>query len=149
MCIDIRATVSFWKKNCSRFLYRKLFYLLLHLPWLLTQCNSSSAVGTYGDKRAKLYELNITQTELSGTILDTDEHEEKEAEHDYSLLMQGWFHFIQTEDGSIPSVRHSREEDKEIVNTKKAMVSAFQANFMGTKVKEESDPQSLHMARYT
>ena len=63
--------------------------------------------------------------------------------------MQGWFHFIQTEDGSVPSVRHSREEDKEIVNTKKAVASAFQANFLGTKVKEEADPQSLHMAHYT
>ena len=102
---------------------------------------------------AKLYELDITQTQFGGTLMDTykkeKQQEEQQAEHDYGQLMKDWFHFIQTEDGSVPSVRHSREQDKEIVNIKKAVVSAFQANFLRTKVKEESDPQSQHTSRYT
>ena len=93
--------------------------------------------------------MNVTQTEVGGNILDRDRTEEEQAEEDYNVLMHGWFHFIQTEDGSIPSIRHSQEEDREIVNTKKAVVSAFQANFLGTKEKEEVDPQSQHMAHYT
>jgi HEAT repeat protein len=106
------------------------------------------AVGTYGDKRAKEYELNVTNTVVGGTVLDTKETEEQQAQHDYNVLLQGWFHFVQTEDGSIPIIRHSKEEDGEVVNTKKAVVAAFQANFMGTEQKEEADPQSLHTSHY-
>ena len=73
----------------------------------------------------------------------------EDAENYYYEMMQGWFHFVQTEDGSIPATYYSREEDAEIVNTKKSIVSAFQANFLGTNEKEEADPQSLHKAEYT
>ena len=73
----------------------------------------------------------------------------EDAENYYNEMMQGWFHFVQTEDGSIPATYYSREEDAEIVNTKKSIVSAFQANFLGTNEKEEADPQSLHKAEYT
>ena len=72
-----------------------------------------------------------------------------EGEKEYIARMQGWFEFVQTEDGSIPVTRYSREEDPEAINIKKAVVSAFQANFKGTKVKEEADPQSHHKAEYT
>lgn len=92
--------------------------------------------------------MNITKTELGGSILDTQRSEEQQAQHDYNVLMQGWFHFVQMEDGSIPIIRHSREEDGEIINTKKAIVSAFQANFMGTKTKPEADPQSFYISHY-
>ena len=78
----------------------------------------------------------------------TDQSAADEAESYYNQMMMGWFHFVQTEDGSIPATYHSREEDGETVNTKKAIVSSFQANFLGTKVKEEADPQSIHMAVY-
>ena len=96
-----------------------------------------------------MYELNTTKAEVGGTILDREETEEQQAQNDYNVLLQGWFHFVQTEDGSIPIIRHSREEDGEVINTKKAIVSAFQANFMGTEQKEEADPQSLHRSHYT
>ena len=99
--------------------------------------------------RAKLYELNITKAEAGGNVLARSESKKQQGEQDYTVLLQGWFHFIQTEDGSIVDVRYSREEDSEVINTKKAIVSAFQANFKGTKVKEEADPQSLHKAHYT
>ena len=78
----------------------------------------------------------------------TDQSAADEAERYYNQMMMGWLHFVQTEDGSIPATYYSREEDGETVNTKKAIVSAFQANFLGTKVKEEADPQSIHMAVY-
>ena len=86
---------------------------------------------------------------MGGTVLDTEETEEQQAQDDYNVRLQGWFHFVQTEDGSIPIIRHSKEEDGEVINTKKAIVAAFQANFMGTEQKEEADPQSLHTSHYT
>ena len=103
----------------------------------------------YGPKEAKLYDLEITETNFGGNIVERKESEnanDDEAVRDY---IGGWFQFVQTEDGSIPVTRFSREEDREIVNIKKAVVSAFQANFKGTSVKQEADPQSLHTAEYT
>ena len=110
------------------------------------------AVGMYGPNQAKLYDLDITETTLGGNIVERKESEDVNddgAVRDYMQKMEGWFEFVQTEDGSIPVTRFSREEDREVVNIKKAVVSAFQANFKGTSVKEEADPQSLHTAEYT
>ena len=108
-------------------------------------------VGTYGDLRAKLYDLKISHVSFGGNVIEKKHKEEPadEGEKDYAARMQGWFEFVQTEDGSIPVTRYSREEDPEVMNIKKAVVSAFQANFKGTKVKEEADPQSHHKAEYT
>ena len=106
----------------------------------------------YGDKKAKLYDLKITEAKLGGNIMERRKknHVENDgAEQDFKAKLQGWFRFVQTEDGSIPVTLFSREEDHEIVNIKKAVVSAFQANFKGTAVKEEADPQSLHKAEYS
>ena len=110
------------------------------------------AVGMYGPDQAKLYDLDITETNLGGNVVQREESEngnDETAVRDYNAKMAGWFQFVQTEDGSIPVTRFSREEDREIVNIKKAVVSAFQANFKGTSTKEEADPQSLHTAEYT
>ena len=108
-------------------------------------------VGTYGDLKAKLYDLKISHVSFGGNIIEKKHKEEPadEGEKNYVARMQGWFEFVQTEDGSIPVTRYSREEDPEVMNIKKAVVSAFQANFKGTKVKEEADPQSHHKAEYT
>ena len=67
---------------------------------------------------------------------------------DLTSSLSSPFFFVQTEDGSIPSTYYSREENHEVVNIMKAIVSAFQANFKGTKTKEEADPQSLHKSEY-
>ena len=102
--------------------------------------------------KAKLYDLTITETNIGGNIVERKESENMNDDkpvRDYNEKLAGWFQFVQTEDGSIPVTRYSREEDREIVNIKKAIVSAFQANFKGTSVKEEADPQSLHTAEYT
>ena len=106
----------------------------------------------YGSMKAKLYDLAITETNIGGNILERKESENMNDDkpvRDYNEKLAGWFQFVQTEDGSIPVTRYSREEDREIVNIKKAIVSAFQANFKGTSVKEEADQQSLHTAEYT
>ena len=67
---------------------------------------------------------------------------------DLSSQLSFSFRFIQTEDGTIHSVLYSREDEAQMVNVKKAIVSAFQANFKGTREKQEADPQSLHTAKY-
>ena len=67
---------------------------------------------------------------------------------DTDVDFSGWFQFVQTEDGTIPLTLYSREEDANIINIKKAIVSAFQSNFHGKAEKEESDPQSQHKSQY-
>ena len=111
-------------------------------------------VGTHGEKKAKKYSLHISKFERGGSVIEAEEKDPeapttqtKEQEELKRSLSSGFF-FVQTEDGSIPTTFYSREEDKEVVNIKKAIVSAFQANFEGTKEKEEADPQSLHKAKY-
>ena len=104
------------------------------------------AVGMLGDKRAKLYDMVFERAILGGNVVEREES--NNAIPDYNEKMKGLFHFVQTEDGSIPVTIFSREEDREIVNIKKAVVSAFQANFEGSKFKEEADPQSLHKSEY-
>ena len=64
-------------------------------------------------------------------------------------MVNGWSKFVQTEDGSIPVVYHADDEESSVVNFKKAIAAAFQANFQGTESRLESDPQSLHLAHYT
>ena len=98
---------------------------------------------------AKLFDIKVTETTVGGNIIAKIMPGSDKTLSAFSDRMKGWFKFVQTEDGSVPAVQHSREEDSEIVNIKKAIVSAFQANFLGTTVKEEADPQSAHKAEYT
>ena len=80
---------------------------------------------------------------------DEDTEEEDRVSLTFHDLLEGWFKFVQTEDGSIPAVFHSEAEDPEAVNFKKAITSAFQANFKGTDTKVEADSQSRHVSEYT
>ena len=102
-------------------------------------------VGTYEEQRAKLFNIDITGAEINGSVIEGHRTEIS----DLTAALSSPFHFVQTEDGLIPSTYYSRNEKTEIVNIKKSIVSAFQANFKGTRVKEEADPQSLHKAEYT
>ena len=113
------------------------------------------SVGTCGESKAKKYSLQITEFREGGSVIEENEKDseakgetKREEALKRSLLLSGWFFFVQTEDGSIPITLYSREDNQEVVNMKKAIVSAFQANFAGTKIKEEADPQSLHKAEY-
>ena len=82
-----------------------------------------------------------------------EEEGEEESDDDTAVAFQdmlnGWFKFVQTEDGSIPAVFHPDAEDNNAVNFKKAIASAFQANFKGTPTTVEADTQSLHTSEYT
>lgn len=112
----------------------------------------SFTVGTYEEQRAKLYKIDCTRIEINGSVIESEEEDGQGDRKDISdstpaLFLH--FYFVQTEDGSIPSTFYPRNASTEIVNIIKAIESAFQANFKGTKVKEEADPQSLHKAKYT
>ena len=109
------------------------------------------AVGMYRDKQAKLYEMTVTKIELGGNILERKKsgHDDSMAQEFEARMARWWFRFVQTEDGSVPATQYPHEEDPQIANIKKAIASAFQANFDGTAEKEEADPQSLHQAKYT
>jgi len=49
-------------------------------------------------------------------------------------LMSQWFCFVQTADGKVVAVEHPAKENVEVVNFKKGIAAAFQANFKGTTV---------------
>ena len=67
---------------------------------------------------------------------------------DVAKLLNGPFCFVQSEDGKIVSVLHNPEEKAQVVNFKKGIAAAFQANFKHTRVEVEEDTQSKHYSRY-
>ena len=95
--------------------------------------------------------MQVLDTHIGGNIADKREQGNKEDDkgvRDYNEKMQGWFKFVQTEDGLVRDMRYSKEEVAEVINVKKAIASAFQANFEGTDVRQETDTQSLHKSVY-
>ena len=50
--------------------------------------------------------------------------------------------------GKILGVFHDKREEKWVVNFKKNIASAFQANYEGTAVTDETDSQSKHKSHY-
>ena len=67
---------------------------------------------------------------------------------DVEKLLNGLFCFVQTEDGKIVSVHHNPNERAQVVNFKKGIAAAFQANFKHTSVEVEEDTQSKHYSQY-
>ena len=55
---------------------------------------------------------------------------------------------MQTSDGKVPAVFYSEPQSDTMLNFKKSIAAAFQANFKGTDTEEEVDPQSMHRAHY-
>ena len=114
--------------------------------------------GKYGDEMGHLYNMEIKNTKVAGNVLEREQQILATSQGDATVertpvqsidnLVSGWFKFLQTEDGSISAVYHSREEKSNIVNFKKTITAAFQANFKKTKTKVEADPQSVHVAEY-
>ena len=62
--------------------------------------------------------------------------------------MSGPFCFVQAKDGKVVSVQYNPEEKLQIVNYKKGIAAAFQANFKKTSVEIEEDTQSRHYSHY-
>eukprot|EP00731_Ephydatia_muelleri_P019786 Em0012g611a len=103
-------------------------------------------VGTYGTIEAKKYCFHLKETTLA-----TDEGIDRQPEFssDADKLLSGPFCFVQTEDGKIVSVHHNQDERAQVVNFKKGIAAAFQANFKNTHIEIEEDTQSKHFAKYS
>ena len=143
------------------FLHKKNTFALICMPLvqriLKTPLNVLSG-GKYDGKMGDLYNMEITKTKLGGNVLEREEQLLATSQRDATVQrkpvqsidndVSGWFKFLQTDDGSIGSVFHSREEKSNIVNFKKTIAAAFQANFKKTRTKVEADPQSVHVAEY-
>ena len=63
-------------------------------------------------------------------------------------LFDWGFCFVRTGDGRIAYVIYSAKEDPQVVNIKKGIVSAFQANFGNDLSRNETDVSGTHRARY-
>ena len=60
-----------------------------------------------------------------------------------------WFCFAQsTSSGKVLGVFYGKGEEEWVVNFKKSITSAFQANYEGTTVTNETDSQSNHTSHY-
>ena len=63
-------------------------------------------------------------------------------------ITNNWFCYVQSTAGKILSVLYPKDDEQEIVNLKKGIVAAFQANFKSTSIEDESDSQSHHHSHY-
>ena len=98
---------------------------------------------------AKCYTIDSANNNMYINFIGDSEEDHETVIRTFDDMMSGWFKFVQTEDGSVPAVFHNNGDDSGIINFKKAISAAFQANFKGTSRKIETDPQSLHVAEYT
>ena len=122
--------------------------------------SNTKASGSIFDKEEKFKDTNVQANagnvyipqfvrNILYIIIPTIDNRTETTVNTFDDMMSGWFKFVQTEDGSVPAVIHPNAEDSDALNFKKSIVSAFQANFKGTKKKVEADPQSTHVAEYT
>jgi len=62
----------------------------------------------------------------------------------------GEFCYVQTSDGMIVSVHYGNTENDEVINIKRSIAGAFQANFESNKGEvKEADASSVHTSHYT
>eukprot|EP00731_Ephydatia_muelleri_P006400 Em0003g648a len=108
-----------------------------------TVCES---VGTYnGIKATKIC------TAMKNTVIDAQEGEVpnlQESSETANYLLSGPFCFVQTSEGKIVSVHYGPDEKPAIVNLKKAVAAAFQANFKYTEQEVEEDTLTTHVSQY-
>ena len=65
-----------------------------------------------------------------------------------SLRLNNTFCFLQTKHGNILAVQYNRNESDDVINLKKRIAAAFQANFGDTPKVIEVDPLSKHWSHY-
>ena len=99
--------------------------------------NSCSTDEVIDDTEEEIPELDPHETVLHDPPISPEDK-----------LMSQWFCFVQTEDGKIVAVQHPSKENIEVVNFKKNIAAAFQANFKGTADEVEEDTMSLHHSYY-
>ena len=71
------------------------------------------------------------------------------SKNNVNYLMRNRFCFVRNAMGRVLSVFYPRNEKTDIVNFKKTITSAFQANFARTETEEETDAQSNHKSHYS
>jgi len=111
--------------------------LISHLFVRWIQRISCSTDEVLDDTEEKIPELDPRETVLHKPPISPEDK-----------LMSQWFCFVQTADGKVVAVEHPAKENVEVVNFKKGIAAAFQANFKGTTVEEEEDTSSLHRSSY-
>lgn len=99
--------------------------------------NACSADEVLDDTEEEIPELDPHETILHDPPISPEDK-----------LLSKWFCFVQTEDGKVVAVQHPCQENAEVVNFKKNIAAAFQANFKGTTDEEEEDTMSLHHSHY-
>ena len=104
------------------------------------------SVGNVGRKEAKRYCFRLKETSISS---NDESARLSQVSGDVEKLLGGQFCFVQTEDGKIVSVHHNPDERAQVVNFKKGIAAAFQANFKHTRVAVEEDTLSKHYSRYS
>ena len=97
----------------------------------------------------KLFEKDAADRALQAEVEELEPELQGKAVTSFDEAMAGWFRFVQTDNGAIPAVYHSKEEDAGNVNFKKRICASMQANFRRTAARKEADPTSAHIARYT
>lgn len=97
----------------------------------------------------ELFEKDAADRAFQAEIEGVDPATQGTAVTTFDDAMAGWFRYVQTDDGAIPAIYHSKEEDPGTINFKKRICASMQANFKGTASRKEADPTSAHIARYT
>lgn len=116
--------------------------------------------GNYNGDAALLYEItDIVETKVEGTAIDQlleDGFDVNATIDDLIVSLQGAFTFVQITEGTyagiIPVTFYDTTEEDVIVNIKKSLASAFQANLdlaTTSEVVVELDPTTLHHSNYT
>lgn len=134
-------------KDSRYYLLLKYFYFQLCAANFCTRCsqfcmsqvffNACSTDEVLDDTEEEIPELDPRETVLHDPPISPEDK-----------LMSQWFCFVQTEDGKIVAVQHPSKENTEVVNFKKNIAAAFQANFKGTADEVEEDTMSLHHSYY-
>ena len=65
-----------------------------------------------------------------------------------NTILNGPFCFVQTSDGKVVAVEYNPEEKTFVVNLKKGVAAAFQANFKKTASEIEEDTMSKHVSHF-
>ncbi|KAL5502594.1 hypothetical protein EMCRGX_G009395 [Ephydatia muelleri] len=108
------------------------------------------SVGVYqGIKAIKLCAVLKNTAIASGGVYDDGKANLKGASETANYLLSGPFCFVQTSEGKIVSVHYGPDEKPAIVNLKKAVAAAFQANFKYTEQEVEEDTLTTHVSQYS
>ena len=81
------------------------------------------------------------------TLHSTANDENKNATN-FEDQLKGEFCYIQTRNGRIVSIYYSPTDSEEVINIKRGIAGAFQANFYSQEMVEEVDPGSTHISHY-